>query len=446
MVTRLSEYDAARRSPPEPSGAYIRPPFKWDDSAARVDLALLFCALFLQRFSLPFGGTFLMLDLVPVVFILVYQFFSGKLVVQYDRLLWFLGVVLAASCSLLLNFSSMMLTSYLLFLVLYSLVTLIRPSTPDRYNRTLHAFQLLVLILSCIGVVQFLAQFVVDGKQLLRFYGLVPDLLFGYFNAGAVNTIHPLSAGSAILKSNGLFLTEPSTFSQITALGILVEVLEFRRPRYLLGMTLGFLVAYSGTGLIPLLLIPLAGLRHSRAGLSALLVLMLPLALFATGIIDPSVFLGRVGEFQDTGASGFDRFVAPVLLAAKQFDNASLLLLLVGNGPGTAKNLNGAAFYSAFAPTWFKLFIEYGIIGSFIFVCFLASCLRQSKCPGLVLAAMIVNYIFNVDFLTTSILTIMIVLGTLNSGEAKRIRGDSVTVYRAGRSVWPLVSRASSRA
>jgi hypothetical protein len=173
---------------------------------------------------------------------------------------------------------------------------------------------------------------------------------------------------------------------------------------------------------------------------------MLPLALFATGIIDPSVFLGRVGEFEDKGASGFDRFVAPVLLAAKQFDNASLLLLLVGNGPGTAKTLNGAAFYSAFAPTWFKLFIEYGIIGSFIFVCFLASCLRQSKCPGLVLAAMIVNYIFNVDFLTTSILTIMIVLGTLNSGEAKRIRGDSATVYRAGRSVRPLVSRASSRA
>ncbi len=149
---------------------------------------------------------------------------------------------------------------------------------------------------------------------------------------------------------------------------------------------------------------------------------MLPLALFATGIINSSVFLGRVGEFEDTGASGFGRFVAPALVAAKQFDDASLLLLLVGNGPGTAKTLNDGAFYYAYAPTWFKLFIEYGIIGSFIFVCFLASCLRRSKCPGLVLAAMIVNYIFNVDFLTTSFLTVMIVLGTLNSAEARRIR------------------------
>jgi hypothetical protein len=431
VVTRLSEYDADRRSLSEPSGA-IRPPFKWDDSAARSDLALLFCALFLSRFSLPFGGTFLMLDLVPVVFILAYQFFAGKLLIQYDRLLWFLALTLASSCSLLLNFKSTMLTSYFLFVVLYSMVTLIRPSTPSRYYRTLHAFQLLVLVLSCIGVAQFLAQFVVDGKQLLRFYGLVPDLLFGFFNAGGANTIHPLSQGSAILKSNGLFLPEPSTFSQITALGILIEVLEFRRPRYLLGMALGFLVAYSGTGLILLLLLPLAGLRHSRAGFSALLVIMLPLALFATGIIDSSAFLGRVGEFEDTGASGFGRFVAPVLLAAKQFDTASLLLLLVGNGPGTAKTLNSAAFYYAFTPTWFKLFIEYGIIGSFIFVCFLASCLRRSKCPRVVLAAMIVNYIFNVDFLATSFLTLIIVLCTLNGAEARQVRDDNASGYRPG--------------
>jgi hypothetical protein len=65
-------------------------------------------------------------------------------------------------------------------------------------------------------------------------------------------------------------------------------------------------------------------------------------------------------------------------------------------------------------------------------VTILASCLRQSKCPALVLAAMIVNYIFNVDFLNTSFLTVMIVLGTLNSGEARQIRSDSTSGYRPG--------------
>jgi hypothetical protein len=49
-----------------------------------------------------------------------------------------------------------------------------------------------------------------------------------------------------------------------------------------------------------------------------------------------------------------------------------------------------------------------------------------------VLAAIIVNYIFNVDFLTTSFLTLIVVLGTLNGAEARQIRGDSASGYRPG--------------
>ena len=429
-MTSLSEYNADGRSPPESLAASVRLPFKCDGSAVRVDLALLFCALFLQRFSLPFGRTFLGLDLVPVVFILFHQFASGKLVIQYDRLLWFLGVGLAATSSLFFNFSSTMLTSYFLFLTLDSLATLRRPSTPDGYKRTLQAFQLLTLILSCLGVAQFIAQFVVDGRKLIMFYGIVPDFLFGFFNAGGANTIHPLFQGSTILKSNGLFLAEPSSFSQLTAFGILIEILEFRRPRYLLGMALGFLVAYSGTGVMILFFLPLAGLRHARAGLAALLVIIFALGLFATGIINASAFLDRVGEFQDPHASAFERFVAPIQLAAKQFDTASLFSLLFGNGPGRAKTLNSSAFFSGFTCTWFKLLIEYGIIGGFVFICFLGACLRRSRCPGVVLLALIFNYIFNVDFLTTSFLTMMIVLCTLNGAEVRQIRKEGASRSR----------------
>ena len=91
--------------------------------------------------------TFLHLDLVAIGLILLHQFFSGKLLIQYDRLLWFLGFALASTCSLLLNFKSTMLTAYFQFVVLFSLFTLSRPSTPDQYKSTLQAFQFLVLIL-----------------------------------------------------------------------------------------------------------------------------------------------------------------------------------------------------------------------------------------------------------------------------------------------------------
>jgi hypothetical protein len=427
-VSQYNQYNMNGRLLAEASVGSVRPTGK---SETRVDTALLISALFLQRFSLPFGDSFLMLDLVPVVFILFYQFLSGKLLIQYDRLLWFLCIVLAATCSLFLNFKSTMLSSYFLFLLLYSLVTLSRPSSSDRYNNTLLAFQFLVMILSCLAVLQFVAQFVVDGKELINFYGIVPDVLFGFFHGGGQTAIREVVEGSSLIKSNAIFLAEPSTLSQVTAIGILIEVLEFRRPRYLLAMGLGFLVAYSGTGLMTLLLfLPLAGLRHGKAGLSVLVVVMFAIGLFATGIIDLSAFLSRASEFEDTRTSGFQRFISPFWLATKQFDTAVLRGLLVGSGPGTTKIFTDA-WYGGFPASWFKLFYEYGIIGSFIFVCFLASCLRRSRCPGVVLAALIFTYVFlGSQVLSTSLLTIMIVLCTLSGPEPRRGRIDDASRYQ----------------
>jgi len=220
---------------------------------------------------------------------------------------------------------------------------------------------------------------------------------------------------------------------QITALGILVEVLEFRRPRYLLIMAAGSLVAYSGTGLLLLLLfLPLAGLRHGRAGLSALFVVMFMLGLFATGIIHLDEFTSRVGEFEDPrSTSGFARFVAPFWLAAKHFDTASLGALLVGSGPGTVKTF-GDLSYSTVEINWFKLFYEYGIIGSFIFGCFLASCLKRSRCPGLVIAVIIFNYLFE-----NGSIAVAIVLCTLSGPEPWRRRFDEARRYGP-----PLVARS----
>ena len=295
-------------------------------------MAVLVSAVFLQRFSLPFGATRLTFDFAAIVLILSYQFLCGKLLVQYDRLLWFLSLVLANTSSLLLNFENSKLTAYFLSLALNSLLMLSRPSTSDQYNRMLQAFQLLVIFLSCLGVVQFVLQFVIDGTALMNFYGIVPEFLL---SEGVLS--EPRNFGG-IIKSNAIFFHEPSIYSQFTALGILIEVLEFRRPRYLVVIALGFLVAYSGTGLVLLLLfLPFASLTHDKAGFSVLLVAMFALGLAATGIIELSVFTSRVGEFEEPGSSASIRFVAPMWATAEHFHTASLQALLVGDGPGAAK-------------------------------------------------------------------------------------------------------------
>lgn len=406
------------------SAESIFPTYK---SETRIEVALLVSALFLQRFSLPFQRTFLMLDMVPVAFILLHQFISGKLVIQLDRLFWYLAAAFAATLSLLLNFNSTMLTSYFLFLVLYSMITLSRPSTPERYLSTLQTFQLLVAVLSWLAVAQFLAQFVVDGRRIIMFYGMLPDFLFGPLHAGAMNTIHTIE-GSQLLKSNGIFLAEPSNLSQVAALGILIEVLEFRRPRYLFVMMLGFLTAYSGVGgMILLLFLPLSALRDGKAGASVLFVIVTAIGVFATGLIESSVFLSRTGEFENTHASGFARFVSPLWLTAMHFETAPLQALLLGTGPGTAKALaNITRWWAANPSSWLKWLYEYGIIGSFLFACFCASCLRRSRCPGLVLTALIFIELFAAGFLTSWFLTIVITLCTLQSAEPRFSRADTL--------------------
>jgi hypothetical protein len=75
-MASVSQYSVDRRMLAQTSGASVYPTYKSDKSATRVDIALLVSALFLQRFTLPFGATFLALDLVAIGLILSYQFLS----------------------------------------------------------------------------------------------------------------------------------------------------------------------------------------------------------------------------------------------------------------------------------------------------------------------------------------------------------------------------------
>jgi hypothetical protein len=391
----------------------------------RVDVALLVSSLFLQRFSLPYGPTFLPIDFVFTALIFVHQFIVGRVFINYERLLCFLPLVVAATSSLLLNLTST--TSYGLFVLTYSLFTFSHSSTPDQYKNTLRCFQFLVFILSCLAIAQFGAQFVVNGRQIIMFFGIIPD----FFYSGQSNTVISIGA-SSLIKSNGIFLTEPSTMSQTAALAIVVEILVFRRPRYLIVLTLGLLLAYSGTGLsIVILALPFAVFSNRRAQLPALLVSLFAVGLFATGIIQLSAFTSRVGEFNDTHASAFIRFVSPFWMAADYFNTASLPEFLLGKGPGYG--YVRASFYATSSDTWFKLFLEYGLFGAFVFTIFCLSCFRRSRCPKPLIIGLIYHYLFTGNnLLNTPLLTIMIVLCTLSGAEARQVRNDIASGHRPG--------------
>ena len=384
------------------------------------ELPLLFSALFLQRFTLTFGRSLMELNVVPILLIFVYAFLSGRLVIQIDRSLWFGALAAVVTASLAFNFQSTMLTSYCLFIAMYSLFMFVKTDGVNRYRKTLQCFQSLMLVIALIAISQFAAQAFVDGRDIVRFYGLLPQFLF----TERFNTIIPIYHGSTYIKSNGIFLTEPSTLSQMAALAILVEILEFRRLGYLIAFATAFLFAYSGTGLILILcFVPLAALRYRRARLPVGIVAVIFVALIVTGTIDLSAFTSRVSEFEDTRTSGFERFISPFWLAKSFLSIASPRTILLGNGPGTTDAFASHTWYTGFSGTWLKLFYEYGLMGVVIFSGFLAYCFRSSRCPPLLLAAILVEYVFLGGLLLdVSWLTIMIVLTSLDELRSQRER------------------------
>jgi hypothetical protein len=423
-----------RPMPAERSVAFV---CRASTSASRVDFALLASALFLQRFNLPFftgfGGKPVSLVIAPATMILAYQFASGRMFIQYDRFLWFFLLVLAATSSLLLNFENRMITSYSLFLVLYSLFTLRRPSTADQYKSTLQSFQLMVLILSCIAIAQFPAQLLVNPRKLLMFYGIFPDTLLPPLDNAGVNTRGIVSAAGSLIKSNGIFLAEASTMSQVAACAVLIEVLEFRRRRYLVVLTLGLLLTYSGTGISILLVsLPLAALVNRRAQSSVLLLSLFVIGLLTTEIIHLSMFTVRVGEFEQTGSSGFLRFVAPFWMTVDYFDAGSLQQMLFGNGPGGIGFVPSSRIYSGSGDTWFNCIYEYGLVGTLVFACFFGFCFRGSRSQIPLTVGLVFHYLFTGNnLLDISLLIIIVVLCTLSGPEPQRARADETSQSRS---------------
>jgi hypothetical protein len=150
-------------------------------------------------------------------------------------------------------------------------------------------------------------------------------------------------------------------------------------------------------------------------------VVILILAILTSDIIDASAFTSRIGEFEDVNASGFGRFISSFWMVAQHFDAASAPVLVRGNGPATMKEFVPHTYYLATGATWFKVLYEYGLIGAFLFPWFLYACFRGSRCPKVVIAALMYYYIFTGDgLLSTPILTIMVVLCTLSGPERRR--------------------------
>src|SRR5258708_19723082 len=228
------------------------------------------------------------------------------------------------------------------------------------------------------GIVQYALQFVGIPifSFMVTFPALKPILLESFY---AYNS--PLSYGSPIQRSNGFFLLEPSIFSQLMVAAAIVDAMLRRRFLWLPVYALAYMMSYSGTGLLGLLvalaLFPAVSPKHifvaiafAVAGASAVTVIWFIYPAPVESILE------RSSEFPSSGSSAYARYLAQG--QAWEYFSSSYRML-IGHGPGAFER--SSPYVPGSTNPAIKLFADYGLIGLFLFILLIARSLWNVAYP-----------------------------------------------------------------
>jgi hypothetical protein len=261
----------------------------------------------------------------------------------------------------------------------------------DDGDRFIKFFLGIVTFFAWCGIAQYSLQFVVNARFLFPIETFVPDsFIVQHYNKQAA-----LAYGSEVYRANGVFLLEPSFFSQVLAVAIVAELCTLGRASRLAVFGIALLVSYSGTGMVVLAIcLPLHFVARRRwylllVGLFAL-VLLIPLHEF----LPMDRVLSRIGEFGSTRSSGFARFVGGFFLF-DQFLWSDPWRTLFGYGAGAFSNYASHARYPVAEMALFKMVFEFGLVGASAYFGFLFCCLYSSPAPRLLTVAVGITFLLN---------------------------------------------------
>lgn len=269
----------------------------------------------------------------------------------------------------------------LVLLVMLHLPYAFRMAHPPSHVRVVRGIQAVGLVVAVLGFLQYTLQFVLGPKLVFPLENFFPQsFIVGSFNQQAV-----VSYGASTYRANGMVMVEPSVFSQLMALIILIELLTRRRLWYIALAAVSMFMSYSGTGLLLLTasLVVLAVQRGKIALLSALFgagCVLVGLGAVFKELPYLGIFAHRLGEFASPTSSGFARFVGGYYMF-DEFLWPDPLRTLVGFGAGTFKFYMNAATYPVSEMAIFKVIFEFGLLGALLYFGLLAYCFGRSRAP-----------------------------------------------------------------
>ncbi len=327
--------------------------------------SLILCAcLFLQRFAVPLGAKPFSLVGPVGLLLAALAIWRGVLMIHWRRLCAYLALCICVLVALMAqvmrpagtldgpaNLSSMF---QFLLLSAFATFSFAQPVDEKRFFRTVNFW---FTVIAVFGLTEFFAQFA--GIRIFKFTGLLPSsILYEY----GYNTQIAVGVGG-LFKSNGFFLVEPSVFSQVMALGLIIEMLNFRRAAILALFAMSLLLSFSGTGWIVLSSFVVAavfGMGQRGIAMAAAVLLILGLALGILSYAAPD-FTGaleqRTGEFSTPGTSAHRRFITPFWALSDTLTEQPSAAV-VGLGSGVSERLRVPYDYDVNTPV--KVMLDEG--------------------------------------------------------------------------------------
>jgi hypothetical protein len=364
----------------------------------------IMCATLVLKLSIPpFSdrGISISLFLLPAVAFV--GFALRALGIDATRLAIFLLLTGALSVISLFGVTELSVSSLAMFTVVHlPFVFGARPTAStvappldrvrDGTATSIHStFLNLALVLAWCGIAQFFLQSVIDVRFLFPIENFFPSsLVVQHFNSQGI-----VEYGSQTYRANGVFLPEPSFFSQLMGIAIVLELCLKGRWHRLAVYGVALLAAAAGTGLLILAIcVPLLIMKRARWDL----LLLAAAAIAVVGALGDSSYAGhlasRAGEFNANGSSAFARFIGGFYLF-DQFLWNDPWRTLFGFGAGSFSELASHAHYSVAEMPVFKMILEFGLLGALLYFLVIGYFLFSSPAPKLLSLAIAIAFLLN---------------------------------------------------
>ncbi len=348
-------------------------------------------ATLLSKFAFPpFGAQGIGISLFLVMAAVLAGSLCGLLRIEPRRLILYAALIGILGVIQMLQPDSFSPSSFLLLAAVHLPYVFSVPESGDD-KRIIKFFLGLVSVFACLGIAQYCLQFVVGARYLFPIENFVPDtFIVQHFNHQAA-----MEYGSQEYRANGVFLLEPSFFSQVLAVAVVAELCTRARASRLALFGIALLVSYSGTGIMVLAVcLPLCMVRRRRWGLLFLGILALLALIPLQEYVHADRLISRVAEFNSNQSSGYSRFVGGFYLF-DQFLWHDPWRTLFGYGAGAFTNYAWQAHYGTAEMALFKVVFEFGLVGATAYFGFLFCCLFYSRAPRVLTLAVGITYFLN---------------------------------------------------